>query len=208
MRNLLSYLLLALLNLQKQAAAQSTGQYCDSTSQVCYLQYSWGTTIPVFRLAVPDSASTGGNYDTLLQVVAPVSVKWAGFSWGGGMTSNPLTVVWPNGNSATVSSRWASSRTLPTVYSSATYKTVSASNNGTHWTVETVCSGCSTWSGGSLSTTGTDTFAWAVGRNAVSQPADPSSSFSVHDTIGTFSGALSQGTVPQATFDEHIKNAS
>lgn len=107
MRNLLSYLLLALLNLQQQAAAQSTGQYCDSTSQVCYLQYSWGTTIPVFRLAVPDSASTGGNYDTLLQIVAPVSVKWAGFSWGGGMTSNPLTVVWPNGNSATVSSRWA-----------------------------------------------------------------------------------------------------
>lgn len=100
------------------------------------------------------------------------------------------------------------SRSLPTVYSSATYKTVSASNNGTHWTVETVCSGCSTWSGGSLSTTGTDTFAWAVGRNAVSQPADPGSSFSVHDTIGTFSGALSQGTVPQATFDEHVKNAS
>jgi hypothetical protein len=85
----------------------TTGKYCNPSTQICYLEYSWGPSIPVFRIAVPDSATTNTPFDTLLQIVSPVSLGWAGFSWGGGMTLNPLTVVWPNGNGATVSSRWA-----------------------------------------------------------------------------------------------------
>ena len=86
---------------------QTTGRYCNPSSQICYLEYSWGPTVPVFRIAVPDSASSNTAFDTLLQIVAPASLGWVGFSWGGGMTLNPLTVVWPNGQGATVSSRWS-----------------------------------------------------------------------------------------------------
>ncbi|KAL2150911.1 hypothetical protein VTH82DRAFT_6009 [Thermothelomyces myriococcoides] len=184
------------------------GQYCNPTTQICYVEYSWGPTVPVFRIAVPDSASTGTDFQTLLQIVAPATLGWAGFSWGGGMTANPLTVAWPNGSGGvTVSSRWADSRTLPTVYSSATYRTISAENNGTHWIVETVCSGCSQWSGGRLSTTGVNTFAWAVSDQPVSNPADPSSTFQVHNNIGSFGTSLDDGKVPQATFDQYVQGA-
>jgi hypothetical protein len=111
--NILPILLLLLLGSQEGQASptldkrQTTAKYCNPGTQICYLEYSWGPTVPVFRVAVPDSASTNTAFDTLLQIVSPVSLAWVGFSWGGGMTLNPLTVVWPNGNGATVSSRWA-----------------------------------------------------------------------------------------------------
>ena len=111
--NMLSLLLLLLLGSQEGYASptldkrQTTGRYCNPGTQICYLEYSWGATVPVFRVAVPDSAATNTAFDTLLQIVSPASLGWVGFAWGGGMTLNPLTVVWPNGNGATVSSRWA-----------------------------------------------------------------------------------------------------
>ncbi|KAK3299756.1 uncharacterized protein B0H64DRAFT_351081 [Chaetomium fimeti] len=187
---------------------QTTGQYCDTASGMCYLEYSWGPTAPVFRVAVPDTAATDTDFDTLLQIVSPASFGWVGFGWGGRMTLNPLTVVWPNGQSATVSSRWSSGRTLPQLYPEATYRTVGASRNSTHWTVETVCSGCSKWSGGRLSTTGVNSFAWAVSETTVAQPANTASSFQVHDNIGMFSESLEPGTVPAAQFEEHVGGAN
>jgi len=213
--NILSLLLLLLLSGSREGLAspatatlskrQTTARYCNPSTQICYLEYSWGPTIPVFRIAVPDTAATNAQFDTLLQIVAPASLGWVGFSWGGGMTLNPLTVVWPNGQGATVSSRWATGRTLPSVYSSATYRTVSASHNSTHWTVETVCTGCSKWSGGALSATGVNTFAWAVSKTAVSQPANAGSSFQIHNNIGSFGDSLVK--VPKATFDAYVKGA-
>ncbi|KAL2195530.1 hypothetical protein P885DRAFT_78973 [Corynascus similis CBS 632.67] len=212
--NFVSLVSLLLLSSQEGHASpaevskrQSTSQYCNPETQICYLEYSWGPTAPVLRVAIPDSASTGSNFETLLQIVSPSTYGWVGFSWGGGMTLNPLAVVWPNGNGATVSSRWATGRTLPQAYSSATYRTIAAENNGTHWTVETVCSGCSQWNGGRLSTTGVNTFAWAVSESPVSQPSNPSSSFEIHDNIGMFSASLEQGKVPQATFDQYVQGA-
>ncbi|KAH6853123.1 hypothetical protein B0I37DRAFT_348609 [Chaetomium sp. MPI-CAGE-AT-0009] len=187
---------------------QTTGQYCDAASGMCYLEYSWGPTVPVFRIAVPDSAASNSKFDTLLQIVSPASFGWVGFSWGGGMTLNPLTVVWPNGEGATVSSRWSTGRTLPDLYPSATYRTVGASRNSTHWTVETVCSGCSQWSGGGLSATGTNTFAWAVSETTVAQPANSGSSFEIHDNVGMFSESLEQAKVPAATFEEYVGGAN
>lgn len=114
--NVISLLLLLLLSSNQSHASptpghlekrQTTKKYCSPSTSICYLEYSWGTSIPVFRIAVPDSASTNAPFDTLLQIVSPISLAWVGFSWGGGMTLNPLTVVWPNGNGATVSSRWS-----------------------------------------------------------------------------------------------------
>lgn len=86
----------------------TTSKYCNTQSNICYLQYATtSTSTPIFRIAIPDVTAT--PFDTLLQIIAPVSLGWAGFSWGGGMTNNPLTVAWPNGNTGkvTVSSRWS-----------------------------------------------------------------------------------------------------
>ena len=58
-----------------------------------------------FRTAVPNPASA--PYDIVLQVTAKKDVAWLGVAWGGTMLNNPLTMSWPNGNSVTVSSRWA-----------------------------------------------------------------------------------------------------
>ncbi|KAL1838928.1 hypothetical protein VTJ49DRAFT_2059 [Mycothermus thermophilus] len=189
----------------------NAARYCDNsrTQGMCYLEYSrpGTTTVPVLRVAVPEGVSSGSTFDTVLQIVAPVTLGWAGFAWGGGMTRNPLTVVWPNGEGVTVSSRWSEGRTLPPVYPSATYRTISASRNGTHWTAEVVCSGCSRWNGGSLNINGVHTFAWAVSRTPVSQPGNPASSFAYHNNVGMFSEPMSMAAVPRAVFDEHVRGA-
>lgn len=90
---------------QELGKRQTTAKYCNATSSICYLQYSTTASNPVFRIAIPDGASA--PFAVLLQIIAPVSLGWAGFAWGGGMTLNPLTVAWPNGNKAIVSSRWS-----------------------------------------------------------------------------------------------------
>ncbi|KAK0735244.1 hypothetical protein B0T26DRAFT_634955, partial [Lasiosphaeria miniovina] len=184
----------------------TTSKYCAS-SGVCYLQIVTSGSNPTFRIAIPDGAAA--PFDTLLQIIAPVSLGWAGFSWGGGMTLNPLTVAWPNGNKVTVSSRWSNGRTLPGLYSSATYKTLSSSKNATHWAVEVACTGCSRWSGGSLTTSGSiNTFAWAMSRTAVAQPASTGSSFSIHNNVGMFSDDLSAAKTPSSVFSQYIKSAA
>lgn len=80
-------------------------KYCNTTANVCYIEYSSTASNPIYRVAIPDA--NAAPFDTLLQIIAPVSLGWAGFAWGGAMTLNPLTVAWPNGNTVTVSSRWS-----------------------------------------------------------------------------------------------------
>ncbi|KAK0719236.1 hypothetical protein B0H67DRAFT_642606 [Lasiosphaeris hirsuta] len=207
--------LLALLLLTLGASAspaaldkrQTTSRYCSSTTSLCYLQITpRAASIPTFRIAVPDGASV--PFDTVLEIIAPVAVNWAGFAWGGSMSLNPLTVAWPNGNKATVSSRWSTARTMPGTYSSATYKTLSTSRNATHWSVEVACTGCSKWSGGQLSTSSINTFAWALSRTAVQQPSSASSSFSIHNNVGMFSSELKDAKNPAAAFSSYIKTAT
>jgi hypothetical protein len=84
---------------------------------------------------------------------------------------------------------------------------VAASRNSTHWTVETVCTGCSKWSGGGLSATGVNTFAWAVSKTPVSQPSNAGSSFSIHTNVGMYSEPLTNGKVAKAVFDAYVKGA-
>ncbi|KAK3987663.1 hypothetical protein QBC44DRAFT_343808 [Cladorrhinum sp. PSN332] len=205
--------LLALLFLQSfiplalsQPGYGQTTKYCapssGSTAGICYLQYYISPTAPIFRIAIPSDASSNAAFDTILQIVSPTALGWVGFAWGGGMTGNPLTVVWPNGNTGqvTVSSRWSTGRTLPGTYSSATYKTLSSSRNATHWSVEVVCTGCSRWTGGSINTQGYGQFAWALSRTAVPQPSNPSGSFAIHNNVGMISEPLDFGKNSREVF--------
>lgn len=61
----------------------------------------------IYRIAVPANVASNQPYDVVLQVIAPISLGWAGLAWGGSMIRNPLTVSYPNGQKPTVSSRWA-----------------------------------------------------------------------------------------------------
>ena len=80
-------------------------KYCDSTvGTVCYAQFTATTSGTTYRVAIP--AVSKAPFDTLVQIVAPNAVSWAGIAWGGSMSQNPLTVAWMNGNQGVVSSRW------------------------------------------------------------------------------------------------------
>jgi hypothetical protein len=86
-------------------AVSTAAKYCDLSTTICYSEYTSPEKI-AFRIAIPDTA-TAGNFDVLLQIVAPQAVGWAALSWGGVMVNNPLTVGWPNGAQSVVSSRSA-----------------------------------------------------------------------------------------------------
>ena len=60
-----------------------------------------------YRIAVPETAVGGSPYDVIIQVTVPTAIGWAGLAWGGGMTYNPLTIVWKDGNQVMFSPRLA-----------------------------------------------------------------------------------------------------
>lgn len=84
----------------------ATAKYCPGGTPICFSEYSVDSAGVVYRIAIPDVKAA--PFDILLQIVAPKTVGWAAIGWGGKMTNNPLTLGWPNGNTAIVSSRWTS----------------------------------------------------------------------------------------------------
>jgi hypothetical protein len=71
-----------------------------------------------FAVALPKNVTD--PYDAIIRITAPVANRWAGFLWGGTMVWNPLSIAWANGNSGTISARFAlyvaSSSTVPGIY--------------------------------------------------------------------------------------------
>ncbi|KAK0655158.1 hypothetical protein B0T16DRAFT_450893 [Cercophora newfieldiana] len=195
---------LALLALAATASSESvkreTAKYCPGGTSICFSESRIEANDIVFRIAIPET--TAAPFDILLQIVAPISVSWASIAWGGKMTANPLTVAWPNGNSAVVSSRWATGRVLPAAYAGATYAVLpTTQTNATHWQLDVLCTGCSQWASGSLNPNGAPTFAWAKGSRAPSNPALNTSNFAYHDSHGTFSHDLTAAKIPKGVFD-------
>lgn len=87
------------------AQAEST-TYEDPDTGITFQSYDSTDGISL-RLALPVTASGTGPYDALVQIEAPASLGWVGWAWGGQMTYNPLTIIWPNGNDVVHSSRMA-----------------------------------------------------------------------------------------------------
>jgi ABC-type molybdate transport system substrate-binding protein len=89
--------------------AESAVTYTDPDTGFIFSEFKAAYTLTsniVYRIAVPTNAGSSA-YDIVIQVVTPNQVGWNGLAWGGNMVKNPLTVAYPNGNKATVSSRWA-----------------------------------------------------------------------------------------------------
>lgn len=78
---------------------------CDAGTKICYSSYSDAESGMTFGLALPKNVTD--PYDAIIKITAPIANKWAGFSWGGNMVWNPLSVAWANGNSGTISARFA-----------------------------------------------------------------------------------------------------
>lgn len=190
--------------LSTSVLAQTITRYCSPESAtVCFAEATWpGGTRPIFRIAIPDNVQSA-PFETILQIVAPISLTWVGFAWGGGMVNNPITMAWMNGNTAVVSSRWATARTVPGMYNQATVKALMSSRNATHWTAEILCTGCSRWTGGEVSPVNNNQFAWGSGRAAVAQPSNPQSSFPKHTDVRMYGAMLQNGRVPSAAFNSY-----
>ncbi|KAB5513258.1 hypothetical protein GE09DRAFT_1209055 [Coniochaeta sp. 2T2.1] len=179
----------------------ATTKYCDAASTVCYSEFTSTNNI-AFRIAIPDTATASAPFDVLLQIVAPKAIGWAAIAWGGQMAYNPLTVAWPNGASVVVSSRRATAHTLPGVYTGATYTVLPTSaTNTTHWKLDVLAQGVSTWTdasgkAASLNPSGTAVpLAWGSSSRAVATPANNASSFAGHDAKGKFSHDLNSAKV-------------
>lgn len=80
------------------------------------------------------------------------------------MANNLLVVAWPNGQEIVHSPRFAPSYLQPTVYAGPTITTLSESvESDGSWKWIYRCQNCTTWTGGSMATTGTPVFAWVIG---------------------------------------------
>jgi hypothetical protein len=165
----------------------------------------------LYRVAVPSTAANGADFETVVQIIAPKDLGWAGLAWGGSMLNNPLTVVWADGRGGvTLSSRMArsvnlfdphpsattsrltsrfSSHSQPQPYSGATYEIFKTGThaNSSHWQVTAKCTGCAAYTSGSSRSTrrlnpkGQNQLAFATSPQKPAQPANPNSTFPLHD---------------------------
>ncbi|KAK1754278.1 hypothetical protein QBC47DRAFT_40676 [Echria macrotheca] len=179
------------LSLSSRQFEPDSVAYSDAATGLKFASYSSDGHVQ-FRVAVPSTVTAGTEFDAVLQVVAPVSMGWAGFAWGGSMTYNPLAIVWANGtNNVVLSSRIAYGYYTPPVYTSANYTILKTGThvNATHFQVTALCKGCSKWGDEETGITEIDptqqvTFGFAYSSNQVDHPADIESSFGIHDSTG------------------------
>ncbi|KAL0471185.1 hypothetical protein QR685DRAFT_442051 [Neurospora intermedia] len=172
-----------------------SAKYCDASTHICYSEFISPEKI-AYRFAIPDNA-TAGNFDILLQIVAPKTVGWAGLAWGGTMVNNPLLVSWPYQSTIIVSSRKASARTYPQVSNDVTYKVLAGSGtNATHWTLNALAQGASAWGTTKLDPSSNAVpFAYAQSASPPTNPADAASRFSMHQSKGRWSHDLASGRI-------------
>lgn len=86
--------------------AGQAAKFCDpDVSDLCFVENLHEESGVTFRLAIPADAAEG--FRAALQIVAPVEVGWAGFSYGGNMIEVPLALAWQNGEQVIASSRIA-----------------------------------------------------------------------------------------------------
>ncbi|KAK0707607.1 hypothetical protein B0H67DRAFT_318540 [Lasiosphaeris hirsuta] len=164
--------------------------YEDSATGLKFASYTSDRHV-IFRVAIPDVIPTTLTFDTVLQIVSPIEVGWAGFAWGGSMTYNPLAITWANGTNVALSSRIAYGYYTPPVYEEAKYTVLKTGThlNATHWQVTALCKGCSRWGDEDMGFTEIDpqyhtTFGFAYGNTPVDTPSSYSTSFGIHDSIG------------------------
>ncbi|KAL2759906.1 hypothetical protein ACRALDRAFT_2129748 [Sodiomyces alcalophilus JCM 7366] len=194
-----STVILGAVALAGSAAAQGTFTYTDAEGRT-FLGYTDTAGIR-YGIAIPEGAIQG-SYDAIIQITAPNSIGWASLAWGGSMTYNPLTVVWPNGDDVQVSSRMAFGYGLPPLYDDLTHYLLPGSGtNDTHFVATALCIGCTSWSPPGADPTDLDPdaanpLAFAYSTVSVTDPDDIDTTFAQHDAHGWWSHDFSQAQHP------------
>ncbi|KAF1833300.1 hypothetical protein BDW02DRAFT_648488 [Decorospora gaudefroyi] len=192
--------------LAQEGEAQSTVVY-DAETKISYSSYTEPETGMTFGIALPKVVTD--PYDAIIRITAPITHGWAGFAWGGTMVWNPLSVAWPNKESATISARFAFSLSMPRGYDGAEHIYLKGTHtNATHWTVNALCKGCTGWQDNAderyaLNGTGTTEFAWAYSVSPVQDPARNDSAFNFHQGWGKWIHDLNAARIDD--FDTLVK---
>lgn len=183
---MLGRLLLSLIPLAGTVLSQQSVAWTDSTTGIPFQSYV--DPVHGIRLSIAFPPTSAGSTEFVGEIVAPINAKYVGWSLGGGMNNNLLLVAWPNGNSIVSSTRFTTGYTLPPVITGPTLTTITAGTtvNATHWKWLFRCQGCTTWTGGSMTTNGVQRFGWAYDETAPTTPSDPASRFGLHDDAGTW----------------------
>ncbi|KAI1298353.1 hypothetical protein F5Y03DRAFT_269846 [Xylaria venustula] len=182
--------LAGLLSLSTVVSAQADSTPFTDVDTGITFQSATNEVGVTYRLALPANATADKAYDVILQVVAPITLGWVGWAWGGAMTYDPLTVVWANGNNVVFSSRQALGYYQPVAYTDAKYTVLKGTSvNATHFKLTAVCAGCASWADfdgnpTTLDGTGQVNFAYAYSATPVDDPASSDSTFAIHDSVG------------------------
>ncbi|EIW75667.1 cellobiose dehydrogenase [Coniophora puteana RWD-64-598 SS2] len=184
---MLSRFLLGGLAFAGATFAQSSSSYTDPDNGFVFQGYADPTHNVTYGFALPPASSTDYSGEFIGEIIAPVSAEWVGIALGGAMAGDLLLVAWANDGKVVYSPRYATGYVQPTVYSGPNITTLSETVvNSTHWKWVYRCQNCTTWSGGSISTSGSGAVAWAWSSAAVDDPSDASSDFLEHNDFGFF----------------------
>jgi len=186
--------------------AQTNVPYCDSSSGICFQGYTDPDMNITMGLVFPPLTSTPSN-EYIIQLVAPVSYGWTGFSAGGSMADSLLFTLWPYNNKVMLGARWTSEYTLPTAYSGPQITLLPDSTvNSTHIKATFRCQNCTVWQGGSTGNgnlSGFQLLAYVVSYTTqVTDPSDISSSLQEHDDFNFF--GLDLSTAHDSNYNSYI----
>ncbi|RYP10938.1 hypothetical protein DL764_000374 [Monosporascus ibericus] len=185
----LSAVAAGIAGLTGSALAQDSVPVTDAETGITFQAFNSADGVS-YGIALPVNASAAGGYDIILQVTAPIEIGWAGIAWGGGMVYNPLSIVWPNGESVVASPRMAYGYYQPEIYEDGTLTLLKGSGaNATHFKVTVLAQGFSSWTDfdgnvAHLDGSAQVRFAYAYSRTPVDDPASVESTFSIHDSVG------------------------
>jgi len=154
-----------------------------------------------YNIAIPEVAAA--PFDVYLSIVAPANITYAAVAFGGCMLRSPLLVAWKNNTNVVASPRWATEYHPPTLYNGTTVSVLKTSSvNSTYWTANLVCTGCSTWLGGSVNALGSATFGYGVANRTLGNPAMVNSSIPFHNVgRGHFEVNITSARNSQSQFD-------
>ena len=87
--------------------SQTGSAYTDPDNGITFYGYTEAANKATFGYVFPPVSSTSTPNEFIGEIVAPISIKYAGVAPGGSMLKQLLLVAWPNGNAIVRSARYA-----------------------------------------------------------------------------------------------------
>ncbi|THG98699.1 hypothetical protein EW026_g3528 [Hermanssonia centrifuga] len=188
--------LLATLACAGLVAAQSSSQFCDSASGICFQGYTDPEMDVTMGFVFPPVTTPPSN-EFIIQLIAPITNGYTGISLGGQMANSLLFTLWPYDNEIILGPRWTSGYVLPEPYPGPETTLLPSSGiNSTHIKATFRCQNCTVWEAGSMGSGDLTSFtviAYVVATTTEpSDPADVASVIQEHDDFNFFGLDLSQ----------------